>query len=528
MLVSDLRESFGGKKATRKLLAAFEAYWATLQSDAPGAPQHPVQQQFDIALRQWLDFHRALLIGELIPVALGFMHDNPLSPHVPSFTHVLADEYQDLNRADQALIDRLAGAGSVVVVGDPDQSIYSFRYEIPEAMAAYAATHPGTHDEVLGECRRCPQRVVAMAAALVANNPRPDQPVLLPFVANPPGDVSIVQHATLQAEAETLSAYLDWYLAQHQGIPAGQILVLTNRRRMGYLLRESLNNVAVANLREWAAQSFFYEEDLDELPAQEGFTLLTLLANPDDRVAMRTWAGLGSATARTGGWTRIRNYCVNAGVSPRETLTGLATGAITLPYTVPMVERFSELNNRLQQLAGLTGPPLVDALFPPNNPGCADIRGAATALAAEHPTPAELLQELRTVVTQPEIPGEQSNIIRVMSLHKSKGLTARVVVVGGCIAGAIPTVDLDDPPDEQQRQIQEQRRLFYVAITRTTDVLVISGPAQMSYAEAKQMDVQFGPSQNGVTVVASPFLQQLGPQRPLTETGQAWRARVGF
>jgi superfamily I DNA/RNA helicase len=116
-----------------------------------------------------------------------------------------------------------------------------------------------------------------------------------------------------------------------------------------------------------------------------------------------------------------------------------------------------------------------------------------------------------------------------MSLHKSKGLTARVVVVAGCIAGAIPTVDLDDPPDEQQRQIQEQRRLFYVAITRTTDVLVISGAARMSYAEARQMNVQFGPGQGGnVTLVASPFLQQLGPQRPQTETGQEWRARVGF
>ena len=529
MLVSDLQGEFDGKKATRRLIEAFEAYWATLQADEPGAPQQPLEQQFDVALRQWLDFHRALLLGELVPVALRFIQDNPHSPHVPSFTHVLADEYQDLNRADQALIDRLAGAGSVVVVGDPDQSIYRFRFANPEAMAAYSNTHPGTHDEVLGECRRCPQRVVAMAAALVVHNPRPEQPVLLPFAANPPGDVSIVQHTTLQAEVETLSAFLDWYLVQHPDLPAGELLVLTNRRRMGYLIREALNNVAVANLRLWAARSFFYEEALDELAAQEGFTLLTLLSNPDDRVALRTWVGLGSATARTGGWSRIRNHCVNAGVSPREALTSLAAGTITLPYTGAIVERFSELNNRLQQLAGLTGQPLVDAVFPSTTPECADIRGAATAVAGGHPAPADLLQELRTVVTQPEIPGDQSNIIRVMSLHKSKGLTARVVVVAGCVAGAIPTVDLEDPPDEQQRQIQEQRRLFYVAITRTTDVLVISGAARMSYAEAKQMNVQFGPGQGGnVTLIASPFLQELGLQRPHTETGQAWRTRVGF
>jgi superfamily I DNA/RNA helicase len=116
-----------------------------------------------------------------------------------------------------------------------------------------------------------------------------------------------------------------------------------------------------------------------------------------------------------------------------------------------------------------------------------------------------------------------------MSLHKSKGLTARVVVIAGCVAGAIPTVDQRDSPDEQLRQIQEQRRLFYVAITRTTNVLVISGAAQMPFGDAKQMNLQVGPGYGAnATLIASPFLQELGPQRPQTETGQAWRTRVGF
>ncbi len=319
MLVEDLAGHFGGKRETRRLIRAFEAYWATLQTDQPGWPQQPLEQQFDVALRQWLDFHRALLLGELVPVALRFIRDNPHSPHVPAFAHVLADEYQDLNRADQALIDELARAGGVMVVGDPDQSIYRFRFANPEAMADYSNTHPGTHDEILGECRRCPQRVVAMAAALVANNPRPAQPVLMPFPGTPPGDVSIVQHASLQTEADALSAFLDWYLVQHPDVPAGETLVLTNRRRIGYLIRDSLNNAAVQGLRLWAARSFFYEEALDDLAGQEGFTLLTLLSDPDDRVALRTWIGLGSPSARAGGWARIREYCTQAGTSPLDT-----------------------------------------------------------------------------------------------------------------------------------------------------------------------------------------------------------------
>jgi pimeloyl-ACP methyl ester carboxylesterase len=90
-------------------------------------------------------------------------------------------------------------------------------------------------------------------------------------------------------------------------------------------------------------------------------------------------------------------------------------------------------------------------------------------------------------------------------------------------------IHVNDPLDEQQRQIEEQRRLFYVAITRTTEVLVISGAARMAYADAAQMNLQFqGGQGNNVNLIASPFLNQLGPQRPQTEAGQVWRARVGF
>ena len=169
-LVADLCQFFDGRRNTRRLIRAFEAYWATLQADQPGWPHPGVEQQFDVLLRQWLAFHRAILLGELVPVALRFLQDNPHSPLAPAFGHVLVDEYQDLNRADQVFIDQLARNGSVVIIGDPDQSIYRFRYANPGAMTDYALGHPGTHDETLGECRRCPQRVVAMAAALVNHN----------------------------------------------------------------------------------------------------------------------------------------------------------------------------------------------------------------------------------------------------------------------------------------------------------------------------------------------------------------------
>ena len=59
-----------------------------------------------------------------MPLALDFVTQNPAHPDIPRFDHALADEYQDLNRADQALIDALAGNGAVTAIGDEDHSAY--------------------------------------------------------------------------------------------------------------------------------------------------------------------------------------------------------------------------------------------------------------------------------------------------------------------------------------------------------------------------------------------------------------------
>jgi len=121
-LVCDLQDGFGGKKPVNKLIDAFASYWARLQHHQPGFPTDPVERAFDHALRSWLIFHEAMLVGEVVPLALDFVRRNPVHPDVPRFEHILVDEYQDLNRAEQVLIDALAGPGAVTVIGDEDQS----------------------------------------------------------------------------------------------------------------------------------------------------------------------------------------------------------------------------------------------------------------------------------------------------------------------------------------------------------------------------------------------------------------------
>ncbi|MGE0406270.1 MAG: UvrD-helicase domain-containing protein, partial [Candidatus Korobacteraceae bacterium] len=271
-LVCDLQDQFGGKRNVNRLIEAFEAYWARLQHQQPGFPTDPIEQAFSHALNDWLVFHCAMLIGEVVPKALDFILHNPAHPDIPRFDNVLVDEYQDLNRADQALIDAIAGNSAVTVVGDEDQSIYSFRHAHPEGIVEYPQSHANTHDELLDECRRCPRRVVQIANALITHNQRLAPKNLTPCQQNGEGEVYIVQHDSVDDEVHTLSAYIEWYLTNNPNTPAGEVLVLVNRRKLGNAIRDVLNTSAQQNNQQWTAQSFYFEDALSTTIAAESFS----------------------------------------------------------------------------------------------------------------------------------------------------------------------------------------------------------------------------------------------------------------
>jgi DNA helicase-2/ATP-dependent DNA helicase PcrA len=115
-MLADLRVAASGrdKRAMRKLVSAYEAAWARLQHDHPGAPRTTEDQTFEDALVDWLKFHRAMLIGELVPFAYKYLRDNPAAPELSKYSHVLVDEYQDLNKAEQEVGAQLATNGHLI------------------------------------------------------------------------------------------------------------------------------------------------------------------------------------------------------------------------------------------------------------------------------------------------------------------------------------------------------------------------------------------------------------------------------
>ncbi|RLG20692.1 hypothetical protein DRN77_07410, partial [Methanosarcinales archaeon] len=109
--------------------------------------------------------------------------------------------------------------------------------------------------------------------------------------------------------------------------------------------------------------------------------------------------------------------------------------------------------------------------------------------------------------------------ISIMSLHKAKGLEADLVVIASCIEGLIPSIDEKETFDEQQRKLEEDRRLFYVGITRTKKILILSSVLYMNAGMAKRMKIKYSVSGDVAKVQSSRFLQELGPSCPTSIRG---------
>jgi len=509
-LLQDLENRVYGRYRNRvERLNAFNSAWARLQNEEPGWPNDAIDRSFHIDLIAWLKFHGCMLIGELIPETLRFLLNNPYSSLLYKYDHVLVDEYQDLNKAEQKLLDLLSNSRNLLIIGDEDQSIYSFKYAHPEGISTFNHTHPGTHDESLFDCRRCPKKIVSVANHLIANNTNRMRQVLNPYVSNAEGEIYITQWNDIQEEADGIASFITESINSSQVAP-GRVLVLSPRRQIGYEIKNALTNSGVQS------HSFFHEEALQGNPRiiedslmQQSFTLLNILVNQNDIVSLRCWCGFGNNSLCRPGWKQIRIKSETTGETPWNVLTRLSNEQDYLPYTSNIIERFNTLNEELNSLRRLRGRELLEALFPSPHDYEVLFRNIVSQIDNEDYDASELRDALRIGITQPELPTDV-DYVRIMSLHKSKGLSADLVVVAGCVEGLIPFIK-GSTVIERDRLLEEQRRLFYVSITRTRKILLLSSFSWIKRDVAHQIGTRIsGGNRDYGRTISSRFLNELG------------------
>jgi len=511
-LVHDLKyQGLGGIRDLRKNIRAYESAWARLQREEPGWAQSTEDRLLEQRLTAWLKFHKSMLIGELIPITLNYLRTNPSSPFYKKFEHVIVDEFQDLNKAEQTLIQQLTECeNNLCVAGDDDQSIYAFKYAHPDGIKDFNSVFSNTHDEVLTECRRCPKIIVRVANNLISNNSR-YQKSLIEKNDNIEGELHLIQWNGMKKETEGIGTIVNHFI-ENEHISPGEILILAHREQIAKGIEDEIKKHGKDVI------NYYNDDILNNEQSKEKYTLLHLLVFPNDYVSLRWWLGQGSSTWNTSSYSRIRAHCEATNDTLLEALDKLQNNTLKISRSQPLLDRYNFLLNQLEQIGEKTGMGLIDALFPDSIEECKGLRQSALRVLEENITPKDLLDKIKEEIIRPEIP-LQRNEVSIMSLHKAKGLEADLVIIPSCVEGLIPAIDGEKTTVEQQKDLEENRRLFYVGITRTKKVLILSSFLWMKIGLAKQMKIQHTIIGNLAKVQSSQFIRELGSNCPTSITG---------
>jgi superfamily I DNA/RNA helicase len=290
------------------------------------------------------------------------------------------------------------------------------------------------------------------------------------------------------------------------------------------MIRERLTELAVP------AHSFFAQESVATDEAREALALLRLAVS-SDAVAWRVILGLGAADGRKDAYARLATLARENDTTEVEMLERLHAGE-KLDIRVPaFVGRYSAAMARLGALPTDDLAALVNELLPEDVPDVAALREIALEELVEAEDVAQLVDRIVVRVTQHDVP-ENPDFVRVMSLHKSKGLTSLVVYLACMVDGVVPTIPSRLTEAEAETAYQEQRRLVYVALTRASEQLVVSSSIRMGVGVAVGMGVKI--VRKGIRnidgelvapTVASPYIAEFSASAPAPVRGVDWLAQ---
>jgi len=408
---------------------------------------------------------------------------------------LLVDEMQDTNPAQAALVHLLAGPdGNVTVTGDDDQTIYGFRSADPRNILGFGKLHPAHHRIVLARNFRSHAEIVRVAAACVAHNAQ-RHPKRLVAARGPGGRIVTRGFARDRDEAEWAAGLIADALAA--GTLPGEVLVLA---RTAYAHAPVQAALAAAGIPHRVLGSLGLYERAE---VRDALAYLALLANPADAQAFRRAVqaprrGVGTATIAhvvTGAREHFAGDLITASAhahdlpatraSARDALAAFGAGleAVRGEYRAGR-----SLGHVVVSAVTIDGGLVAhhqtrrDRSPRPDERQdgervLEDLRSlcrAAQAFAEQVGSGASLTGFLEHVagLHAQELPSGEDPRITVSTIHRAKGTEARLVVLLGCEERLLPSWRALESADPNA--LEEERRLFYVAVTRAKDRLVLT------------------------------------------------------
>ncbi len=413
------------------------------------------------------------------------------------FRHVLVDEFQDTSRAQLVLLQRLTGERTeVCVVGDDDQAIYGWRGASVEHIVRFPRYFPGAHIVKLETNYRCRAPIVEVADRVASGARRERHAKRLRSARGPGPAVELWTLADPPQEARAVVAEIRRLQAEHGRSP-GDFAILYRSSTLSAAFEEELRAAGLSY--RVAGGTAFY----DRKEVKDALAYLRVAAHPYDELSLRRIVnhpprGLGPGSLnRILTHARGRRIPLSAALREAELVDGLSsaarTAALRLGHTLHQATQRLRSGDPSAQVAlelfERSG--LREALEKDGTPerSARRWRHVESLLrtlhrfdTGERGRGVTLRQFLVQLALRPEEEtGEtHGNRITLSTLHAAKGLEWPVVFLVGCVEGVLPHRRVLDPSvrEAAPTDVEEERRLFYVGVTRARDRLFLTRAAR--------------------------------------------------
>ncbi len=417
------------------------------------------------------------------------------------FRHILVDEYQDTNHAQYVLIKELTGdegdgfpMAELCVVGDADQSIYGFRGATIRNILQFEVDYPNATTVLLEQNYRSTQNILNAANAVITKNESRKEKNLWSDAGSGAPLTGYIAESEYD-EAEFVKSEIR--SLQDQGISnPGDTAVFYRTNAQSRIFEEIFMRAAIP-YKVVGGLRFYERKEVKDLLAY-----LRVLANPDDEVSLRRIINLPKRGIGDRALEEVEAFASAQGISFWNALLRVQEASGVPNKAAQSITTFTQMLIALQTLVEAKTKPsvIIEAVLeqsglltelenskdPQDEVRVENLQELVSASMEYEERPFEelgedeeislsgFLEKVSLVADADEIPdkpdGDHGGVVTLMTLHTAKGLEFPTVFLTGMEDGIFPHArTLDDP-----REIEEERRLAYVGLTRAEKRLYIS------------------------------------------------------
>jgi DNA helicase-2/ATP-dependent DNA helicase PcrA len=472
----------------------------------------------------------ALDFDDLINETVRLFRDHPevLEHYQERFRYILIDEYQDTNRAQYHLVNRLAAKHrNLCVVGDADQGVYSWRGATIQNLLDFERDYPDAAVFLMEQNYRSTQNILAVANALIEHNVQRKPKSL--WTEAPGGELAVRYRAENEHDEAGFVAEEIERLVESEGHRYRDVAVFYRTNAQSRVLEDIFMRGGLP-YRVIGGVRFYARREIKDILAY-----LTLLVNPQDLVSARRVVntpkrGIGDATVAA-----LESFGAEEGIPFLEAARRVDLIDVLGTRAKGAVFGFVQVMDRLLGLLedGTSPAGMVEAAFTETGylaeleaertveaegriENLRELVGVAHEFEArvEGGGLAEFLEQVALVTEQDEY-DEQQSTVTLMTLHNAKGLEFPVVFIVGLEDGVFPHYrSMGD-----SAQLEEERRLAYVGITRAQERLYLCH----AWSRTLWGSTAYNPPSRFLSEIPAELVRMMkGEGR---ETGSAWGRR---